>query len=120
METLDGEEEMIKRTREEVLRLWVKALRSGEYRQGQGFLRETIQGKSHFCCLGVLADLAKKDGGPKWKACTDVIAEINGDESFLPKSWEDWLKIKQKRLAKMNDQGKSFAQIADYIERNYK
>lgn len=37
---------------------WVKALRSGEYRQGQGHLY--FHGRH--CCLGVLAELAVKAG----------------------------------------------------------
>ena len=47
------------RTREQVLKLWIKALRSGEYKQTQGLLRV----KNSFCCLGVLCDLQRKDGG---------------------------------------------------------
>lgn len=42
---------------------WVKALRSGEYKQGRAALR-TADDK--FCCLGVLCDLAAKDGRMKW------------------------------------------------------
>lgn len=46
-----------------ILREWVKALRSGEYRQGQGQLKnETWPPREEgphmeYCCLGVLADL---------------------------------------------------------------
>lgn len=38
---------------------WVAALRSGNYQQGHRALRT---GSNHFCCLGVLCDLAAKDG----------------------------------------------------------
>lgn len=38
----------------EVKALWVTALRSGEYQQGQGVLRRN----DHYCCLGVLCELA--------------------------------------------------------------
>ena len=36
---------------------WVKALRSGEYKQGGGALHRG----DHFCCLGVLCDIAIDD-----------------------------------------------------------
>lgn len=40
---------------------WVKALRSGEYQQGQGQLcTRTNDGSYSFCCLGVLEDVAGK------------------------------------------------------------
>lgn len=34
---------------------WVTALESGEYRQCTGTLCERINGKLHYCCLGVLS-----------------------------------------------------------------
>lgn len=40
---------------------WVKALRSGRYKQGKRSLRRKVQGTrttDKFCCLGVLCDLA--------------------------------------------------------------
>lgn len=42
---------------ERVKKLWVEALRSGKYTQGQGFLRQLVDGKPRDCCLGVLCDL---------------------------------------------------------------
>jgi hypothetical protein len=44
---------------------WVEALRSGEYEQGASFLVQqpaSAKGKPRYCCLGVLCDLAIKDG----------------------------------------------------------
>lgn len=43
----------------EIKALWLAALRSGDYKQGQGVLRD---GADNFCCLGVLTDLAVKAG----------------------------------------------------------
>jgi hypothetical protein len=40
-------------------RKWVAALRSGKYKQGDGFLRS----EKGFCCLGVACDLAAPE---KW------------------------------------------------------
>ena len=42
----------------EIKARWTAALRSGEYPQAEGRLRAT----EGFCCLGVLCDLAVKDG----------------------------------------------------------
>lgn len=103
---------------------WVKALRSGDYRQGQDVLVNTSG--TNFCCLGVLADvqgcvwrLAKHDetelvpvspdGGRAW--ATDGAA-------YLSKSRAGGLnREKQHTLMQMNDAHKSFKEIADYIER---
>lgn len=46
----------------EVKAAWVTALRSGEYKQGTGCLNKLIDGEEHYCCLGVLADLAARQG----------------------------------------------------------
>jgi hypothetical protein len=57
----------------EVKALWLDALRSGEYKQGQGRLRKTEDdGTFSYCCLGVLCDLYIKQGQPNaaWKGDT--------------------------------------------------
>lgn len=41
---------------------WLAALRSGEYKQARGSLEEVVEDGSCFCCLGVLCDLAVKEG----------------------------------------------------------
>lgn len=38
---------------------WLLALESGDYKQGTGYLRTK---NNEFCCLGVLCDLAAKEG----------------------------------------------------------
>ena len=37
-----------------IKKLWLKALRSGDYKQGRGYLR---RGNDTFCCLGVLCNI---------------------------------------------------------------
>jgi hypothetical protein len=39
---------------------WIKALRSGEYKQGKGVLRSGTGKDASYCCLGVLCDVAGK------------------------------------------------------------
>lgn len=51
----------------EIKKLWVKALRSGEYTQG---LQQLVN-NNRFCCLGVLCDLARKAGVVELKAGQD-------------------------------------------------
>lgn len=47
----------------EVAKKWVKALRSGKYKQGTERLHARIEGlKDEFCCLGVLCDIAVQEG----------------------------------------------------------
>lgn len=48
----------------EVRRLWLDALRSGDYRQGTGLLRrvDAASGDAYHCCLGVLCELAVEAG----------------------------------------------------------
>lgn len=43
--------------------LWMKALRSGKYKQARKRLKNR---KGGFCCLGVLCDLHGKETGDKW------------------------------------------------------
>ena len=45
-----------KMTKKEFMKLWVKALRSGKYEQGEGMLCQN----NKYCCLGVACDLAEK------------------------------------------------------------
>ena len=46
----------------EIKQKWVDALRSGEYEKGKWYLTRRDEGKEMFCALGVLCDLAIKDG----------------------------------------------------------
>lgn len=113
---------------------WVTALRSGEYRQTDG----ALQNDSGFCCLGVLCDLAVKDGVIPEPHRDDTDAFSYGNESDLrdsllpPDSIRQWSGLDPERtyfipelgsaetLYGLNDdQGFTFPQIADVIEREY-
>lgn len=105
---------------------WIKALRSGRYRQGEGGLR-IDDGKPEYCCLGVLAQIQ----GARWDAdgCPhlgkQLVGHAAGPSFFLtPKIAAGVRYPTQKRLAEMNDgtgrfasRAVSFDDIADYIER---
>lgn len=96
----------------EIKKQWVEALRSGRYRQTQNTLRVN----DGFCCLGVLCDLVEPGlwevNGSHFganispSALVRDIADLHDDDTIA-------------HLMDMNDSaGKSFAEIADYIEEN--
>lgn len=107
---------------------WLTALESGKYRQTRGQLR-AAQGKSYgYCCLGVLCNL-HKDKENKWDNSvfeapsdffpgeTEVYFEMPPD-SFLEK-----VKVDTKladELATMNDNGKTFKEIAAFLRKKWR
>lgn len=107
---------------------WIEALRSGEYAQGMHVLRSPGDA---YCCLGVLCDIAVKDGKGEWY---DLAPDEGGEHwnfrdeadgfssTGLTRKIKDWSGIgflDQDTLVHMNDgQGRSFKEIAQYIEEN--
>lgn len=120
---------------------WVAALRSGAYPQTKYRLQrmETRYGReAGFCCLGVLCDMAVKDGVITERTAFDG----DGDEvmtygtagfldggncgamSLLPnevRGWAsaDWSTNLELELCGLNDKGTSFTAIADRIEEKF-
>jgi|GEM_PF-3411517 len=101
--------------------VWIAALRSGDYKRGKGRLKKKLKGKDSFCCLGVLHDIHGEWG--------DSITSVVGYKSYAPKGIFKYGYLSrgtsrgldthtQHILASMNDRGKTFNQIADYIENN--
>ena len=127
----------------EIKAMWIDALRSSEYEQGAGHLHTGyINGKEYFCCLGVLCDIAIKngvvldveiqssDGGAvRWmyNGCTEylplAVAEWAG---ITTQGWFDLVlspdgekEIARQTLAELNDEGYSFGEIAEEIEAHF-
>jgi hypothetical protein len=117
---------------------WLKALRSGEYRQTTSCLRRG----DGFCCLGVLTDLAIKEGVlPDWKMydpfatpdifyVEDVDAHMVMDQqdAVLPATVMEWANLSSRdgttgldgtSLAQLNDSGASFDELAEIIEERF-
>jgi len=102
---------------------WVSALRSGEYQQGQCYLRTN----SGFCCLGVLCDLYAKENNVEWNLANNGHNyEFQEFESYLPSSVRKWADLEycnppvndeESTLARLNDNGTTFNEIADVIEK---
>jgi hypothetical protein len=93
---------------------WLRALRGKKYQQGNGELKCS----DTFCCLGVLADIQ----GAEWFG---GVPTINGEENngmyYLRPVLAGGLRSSTQRvLALLNDRGKPFSEIADYIERRIK
>ena len=113
-----------------LVKKWVKALRSDKYVQGDGALRqrneEEFGGPDEFCCLGVLCDLVEPERWSKraYLGRVNFGEKPSGEDTFnnrgLPS--QDFLEQVGLEpnlaiaLAELNDDGKSFSKIADYIE----
>lgn len=123
----------------EVKKKWLKALRSGEYKQAVGRLCN----EGAFCCLGVLCDIKDKErvkaGLPSdWKGYSEKGYETSNTTAVPPVNVLTWATTNYNRegssrlfrfrepherttdLSVLNDfRGKSFAQIADVIEEQF-
>lgn len=110
---------IITRTREEVVRRWVAALRCGGYTQARNFLRNNTGG---FCCLGVLCDLAARDGGPQWVNESHYLGGNVNLPSVISEFVTGYRGNRADRcvihFAKRNDAGDTFAELADIIEKD--
>ena len=92
---------------------WVKALKSGEYAQGKGCLKDM----DTYCCLGVLCeihtDVRHADGSYIYEEEKEV---SNLMPSFLLEL--GITNVHHSRLINLNDgEQANFHQIADYIEK---
>ncbi len=97
---------------------WLKRLRSGDYQQGRSYLRKYDGAAQRFCCLGVLCDIHDTNA---WREPDEdsVLFDYDGDEEFPPEDLLDFVGLSTTdagTLATMNDGGKTFTEIADYIE----
>lgn len=99
---------------------WLKDLRSGEFKQTKATLRDP----AGMCCLGVLACRVAKE---RKKSLTALMRRVNAstlgkstssDSRLVAFAHDMGLTVSNtQKLMDMNDgNGKSFGQIADYIE----
>jgi len=103
---------------------WVKALRSGKYKQGTRWL----QANERFCCLGVLCELLEIPAVPApteiwYNEGVFMYDDANGTPSLPTQEKMGLTEDQVRTLWHMNDgQGKyhphTFQEIADYIEVN--
>lgn len=132
----------------EIKERWLSALRSGDYTQDTRYLAtQNSDGGFDYCCLGVLCDLAVREGAidspvvvDYWKRGKDslMVQAFKLDEEslatgdilearVLPPKVQEWAGLKSDSpgfvsrdevhcLAELNDNGRSFSDIADLIE----
>lgn len=107
---------------------WLAALRSGDYMQAKAALHDPYS--KRYCCLGVLCDLYQQDVGGTWGDDGQFCAPDGEIGTGLPPAaviqWagspdvvEEFTVGGEKGMVKLsseNDDGRSFAQIADLIE----
>jgi hypothetical protein len=117
---------------EKIKKKWLKALRSGKYKQSKTYLRTipSRSGESQYCCLGVLCDLYQQThpttsawrehglsfGFEFWtkKDTDDTNTYILSEEV---KRWSGLTNAAHiDQLIRANDRGESFEYIADLIE----
>lgn len=112
----------------EVKAQWVAALRSGEYAQTKGRLRDG----SGYCCLGVLCEVAVKEGviGKPTQGADGNFRYPGGhrgrpEGGVLPRAVQEWAGLDSDNpvvdgytLVWLNDfEGWDFEQLADLIDR---
>lgn len=101
-----------------VKKAWVAELRSGQYVQGTGRLRNM---RDEFCCLGVLCNVHAKEHPDYAKTQTNP-HRYGGELCYPPNNVEAWAGLNKtvgNMLVDMNDfSGKTFNQIADWIVKN--
>lgn len=115
-----------------VKEMWIEALESGEYKQGMGCLNSGDK----FCCLGVLCELAYKEGVVQ-KHAVEGYEETFYDnaDDVLPFSVKEWAGLSEtnpeveiedesgdlmnETLIELNDSHElTFKQIAEIIKHN--
>lgn len=124
-----------------LVKKWIKALRSGKYKQGNVYLASIDKDKevTRYCVLGVLCDVAVKEGllkAPKrvhkLGNNEDKLFFEGYDQSLPPKlrklvglrtsygvyhtNMFDYLVGHSESLTGMNDSGKKFTTLAKIIE----
>jgi hypothetical protein len=103
---------------------WVKALRSGKYKQGFSWLRNT---NNEFCCLGVLCEVNELSFDENSNEY-NFPGGLHGPATIPPHVVRLWgitgtssTYFTTDILMRMNDSREhSFKEIADWIEKNIK
>jgi hypothetical protein len=109
-----------------ILKKWVRALRSGKYKQGKEQLK-IVNGIPRYCCLGVLCYLHAKATGKLWGSEVEPYLSETG---ILPRKVMHWAGLTSNdpvleektdsSASELNDSGKRFTTIARLIEQAQK
>ena len=125
-----------------IAKKWIKALRSGKYRQGKSWLKQyNSKGQEQHCCLGVLCELYNQSMKKKHKKSLKTrsvdglsnpgagFVYFGNQSQKLPKVVRQWAGVQTSLgdyfdagndfcLANLNDIGRKFNTIANLIEKN--
>jgi hypothetical protein len=97
-----------------VKRKWIKALKSGKYPKGAGYLGDS----RGYCCLGVLA----LEMVPEYANSVDPDrVQVDGSKHYLPDDLTLLYGLSRDeagRLADINDSVETFEPVIRYIEAN--
>lgn len=121
---------------QDIKQRWIDALRSGQYQQGTGCLRDA---QDRFCCLGVLCDLYVKENAEPgseddWEQGSegdDYDYCLHDSAGVLPKAVQQWAGLKTHNpavrhhvgggyltpISALNDNQLSFKAISLVIEK---
>jgi len=113
-----------------IKKLWIRALRSKKYQKSTCWLKQDFRqnpGEYYYDAFGVLCELHNIYFNHGWEVlmdgqtCSTRVWSYFGEECFLPEPVREWAGLPLvdvhylSKIACMNDEGKSFLQIADFI-----
>lgn len=106
--------------RKEFFELWIKALRSGEYKQGKQVLINEYDDVKRHCCLGVACEILDPKDKTSWKIEQLLPSHISKKIGIREDGmFEIPIKHRGKKyetLVDLNDDGVRFKTIARIIE----
>lgn len=115
----------------DIAKKWCEALRGGEFKQASGMLSRIDANDLcvGYCCLGVLCEVFRRETQRgEWDSLGWFVLTKNEEEAtaYPPISVQKWAEMNShcgsysdaRSLAGDNDDGATFAQIADTIERH--
>lgn len=101
----------------EIKTKWLEELRSGNHHQIRGTLKDQFgNGEYGYCCLGVLAD---KVMGLEVRIADENIPNDEGDQEIYDEVNDLLSHHFSSQCSGKNDTGWTFAEIADFIEREW-
>lgn len=107
------------------MKRWLAELRSGNWKQGFGALCQKQDDGEHYCCLGMVCELAKDELHLQKIPAPDNRFAYSGSKNYLPVSVYAWLGLGPdmesivSEAMRLNDYKNPFSVIADHIERRY-
>jgi hypothetical protein len=121
--------------RDQILKNWVSALKSGKYAQTKNYLGRNVDGKDCFCSLGLLCEIMKvpkKCVAEGFYAYADTVLQSSltalpiqvkqslglvGSGQFFPA--QAWQGNMYYDIAGLNDAGMPFEKIAEVVQNRF-